>query len=186
MVVPAFVGPTTPIGEIMAIYAKRPKSKKKRKWTNAEKAELDAFMVEFSASVSTAVRRQKRNIEDAGFPPHVAGDYDLLGSIIGVDQAEVPFGNWQREVLAYRERVKLDQKFRREADAELDGQRLGLRRTHAERKATVAKLVNELGKDTSVKTIIKTLKARRIPQRQQTTREILRELKDEGKYTGAD
>jgi len=57
----------------------------------------------------------------------------------------------------------------------------GTRPTSAERRANVEKVVNELGKDTPVKKIVHS-----IPQRPQTTRKILRELKDEGKYTGVD
>jgi hypothetical protein len=60
----------------------------------------------------------------------------------------------------------------------------GLRPTYPERKQRVLEIVTELGKKTSVKTIIKAMKDRGLGMRPQTIRKILRELKDEGKYHG--
>lgn len=64
----------------------------------------------------------------------------------------------------------------------------GLRPTDEERKQNVLAIVRNLGtmkgRHASVKAIIRELAKQGIPQRPQTTREILRELKTEGKYKG--
>jgi hypothetical protein len=61
----------------------------------------------------------------------------------------------------------------------------GLRLTYAQRKARVERLVRELGRKKGVKTVIKAMKDRGFKERPQTTRKILRELKEEGKFDGA-
>ncbi len=68
-------------------------------------------------------------------------------------------------------------------------QKRGLRPSDAERTKAVLSIINELGKDpkghhASVKKIIATLTASGNGQRPQTTRQILRTLKDQGKYNG--
>ena len=65
----------------------------------------------------------------------------------------------------------------------------GLRPSDDERREAVIKIVEQLGKDAkgyhaSVKKIIATLTASGNGQRPQTTRRILRELKDQGQYNG--
>jgi hypothetical protein len=61
----------------------------------------------------------------------------------------------------------------------------GLRLTYAQRKARVERLVHEIGRKKGVKTVIKAMKDRGFKERPQTTRKILRELKEEGKFDGA-
>jgi murein L,D-transpeptidase YcbB/YkuD len=60
----------------------------------------------------------------------------------------------------------------------------GLRLMPHERKANVLAVVQALGPNASVKAIISELARRGQGQRKQTTRAILRELKDEGRYQG--
>src|SRR5262249_35506146 len=66
--------------------------------------------------------------------------------------------------------------------------RPGVRWTWEERVQAVLKVVRQCrdnnGKDKGVKIIIKELKGRGFAQRPQTTRQILRELKKNGKYNG--
>ena len=73
---------------------------------------------------------------------------------------------------------------KRDSQATAVDPKRGLRPSDDERRTAVIKVVEQLGKHASVKKIIATLTASGNGQRPQTTRLILRELKDQGRYNG--
>lgn len=93
----------------------------------------------------------------------------------------------QREVAESARILDLLIDARRVRTANTNGRRKIVHPTDEARKRRVEDVVNDLGKGengfhASIKTIIKELKNRRMGQRCATTRAILRELHDEGKY----